>query len=95
MKDNENHKDLLKVPDAVIIKELRIDLGKANSYISELEFKLKAQRKENTVIEKESKYKEHIKGLETANRKLKLHNQTLSFKNNELLTRIKKYIRES
>lgn len=36
MKDDERH-GLLKIPDEVIIKELRVELGKANSYIHELE----------------------------------------------------------
>lgn len=41
MKDRENY-DLLKVPDEIIVRELRIELGKANSRIQELEDELKA-----------------------------------------------------
>ncbi len=36
-KDSENYDDLLKVPDTVIIKSLRTEVGKLNSYIMELE----------------------------------------------------------
>ena len=36
MKDKERE-GLLKVPDEVVIKELRIELGKANAMISELQ----------------------------------------------------------
>jgi hypothetical protein len=40
MKDQE-WSGLMKVPDYEVIKQLRIKLGKANSYISELEDKIK------------------------------------------------------
>ena len=39
MKDKEVH-GLMKIPSEVLIKELRIELGKANSYIKELEERL-------------------------------------------------------
>jgi len=39
MKDQE-WSGLLKIPNEEVIKELRIELGKANSYIKELEEKL-------------------------------------------------------
>lgn len=39
MKDKQ-WSGLMKVPAEEIIKELRLELGKANAYISELEFKL-------------------------------------------------------
>lgn len=40
MKDKE-WTGLLKIPSEEVIKELRIELGKANSYIKELEDRLK------------------------------------------------------
>ncbi len=40
MKDTE-WSGLLKIPSEEVIKELRIELGKANAYIKELEDKLK------------------------------------------------------
>jgi hypothetical protein len=39
MKDKEVH-GLMKLPDEVVIAQLRLELGKSNAYISELEEKL-------------------------------------------------------
>ncbi len=38
-KDREVH-GLMKIPEEVVISQLRVELGKANSYIQELEEKL-------------------------------------------------------
>jgi len=48
MKDKEIY-GLLKIPDSVIIKELRIEIGKLESYILELE---NSNKKKNGVINK-------------------------------------------
>jgi hypothetical protein len=67
MKDKE-WSGLMKVPDAEIIKQLRTKLGQANSYISELEEKLKeyTQRKikEQSFICLEGRVKNLEKELE-------------------------------
>lgn len=39
MKDDE-HFGLLKIPDEIVIRELRVELGKANARIAELEYEL-------------------------------------------------------
>ncbi len=67
MKDKE-WSGLMKVPDSEIIKQLRIKLGQANSYISELEDKLKdlSQKrvKEQTIISLEGRVKNLEKEIE-------------------------------
>jgi predicted nucleic acid-binding Zn-ribbon protein len=67
MKDQE-WSGLMKVPDYEVIKQLRIKLGKANSYISELEDKLKEYTgrkvKEETFISLEGRIKNLEKQLE-------------------------------
>ena len=67
MKDKE-WTGLLKIPAEEVIKELRIKLGEANSYISELEDKLKdytgRKVKEQTFISLEGRIKNLKKQLE-------------------------------
>ena len=67
MKDRE-WSGLLKIPAEEVIKELRIKLGEANSYISELEDKLKEytvrQVKEQAFISLEGRIKNLEKQLE-------------------------------
>lgn len=67
MKDQE-WSGLMKVPDYEVIKQLRIKLGKANSYISELEDKLNEYTgrkvKEETFISLEGRIKNLEKQLE-------------------------------
>lgn len=67
MKDRE-WTGLLKIPSEEVIKELRIKLGEANSYISELEDKLKdytgRKVKEQTFISLEGTIKNLKKQLE-------------------------------
>lgn len=67
MKDKE-WSGLMKVPDSEIIKQLRIKLGQANSYIAELEDKLKdfSQKrvKEQTIISLEGRVKNLEKEIE-------------------------------
>jgi len=84
MKDHENYPDLLKVPDSVIIKELRIELGKSNAYIAELEYELKLAQDKRVVL------KTHNIGLENKNKKLTDIKHSLTFENFELKNRIKK-----
>lgn len=67
MKDQE-WSGLMKVPDYEIIKQLRIKLGETNSYVSELEDKLKEYTgrkvKEQTFISLEGSIKKLKKQLE-------------------------------
>lgn len=67
MKDRE-WSGLLKIPAEEVIKELRIKLGEANSFISELEDKLKEytgrQVKEQTLISLEGRINNLEKQLE-------------------------------
>jgi len=67
MKDQE-WSGLMKVPDYEVIKQLRIKLGKSNSYISELEDKLKEYTgrkvKEETFISLEGRINNLEKQLE-------------------------------
>lgn len=67
MKDRE-WTGLLKIPSEEVIKELRVKLGEANSYISELEDKLKdytgRKVKEQTFISLEGRIKNLEKQLE-------------------------------
>ena len=60
MKDKQ-WSGLMKVPAEEIIKELRLELGKANAYISELEFKLK----EFEELKAKKENLERLKALET------------------------------
>lgn len=83
MKDHENYPDLLKVPDSVIIKQLRIELGKSNAYIAELEYELELTR-----TKKEFLRTNNI-GLLNKNKKLTEVNHSLIFQNSDLLNRIK------
>lgn len=70
-KDNENF-GLLKIPDQVVIRQLRMELGKANSYIQELEHKILGLNKidEKGKCSKCRKKDEQIKNLEKKNRDL-------------------------
>jgi len=88
MKDAENYPDLLKVPDSVIIKELRIELGKANSYVDELKHNLKITQEKLLKTEENIHKNEQIKGLENKNNKLKERNQILTYENTSLKLRI-------
>jgi len=88
MKDTENYPDLLKVPDSVIIKELRIELGKANSYVDELKHELKNLKEKNLKTEENIRKNEHIKGLENKNKKLTERIQILNYENTGLKLRI-------
>lgn len=67
MKDRE-WSGLLKIPAEEVIKELRIKLGEANSFISELEDKLKEYTgrrvKEQTLISLEGRINNLEKQLE-------------------------------
>lgn len=58
-KKDEEWSGLLKIPDSEVIKQLRIELGKANSYISELENKIKSISKEKPIK------KAHVENLNT------------------------------
>jgi len=60
MKDKQ-WSGLIKVPAEEIIKELRLELGKANAYISELEFKLT----EFEELKSKKENLERLKALET------------------------------
>jgi hypothetical protein len=54
MKDNE-WSGLEKIPDSLLIKTLRIELGKQNAYIVELEDTIKSERaKEHSKIKKQT-----------------------------------------
>lgn len=74
-KDKEIH-GLMKIPDAVIIKQQNIEIGKLKAYIAELEDIL---TKKTNVIKSGS-----IEALIQANTQLKKNNQ-------KLLKRIKEY----
>lgn len=60
MKDKD-WSGLMKVPAEEIIKELRLELGKSNAYIAELEFKLK----EFDYLKSKKENLERLKALET------------------------------
>lgn len=54
MKDNE-WSGLEKIPDSLLIKTLRIELGKQNAYIVELEDTIKSEKaKEHSKIKKQT-----------------------------------------
>ena len=61
MKDKEVF-GLLKIPDEVVIKQLRQDLGKANAYIQELEHLIK---------QNDSGLKRRLRDLENENKSLR------------------------
>jgi hypothetical protein len=72
-KKDQEWSGLLKIPDSEVIKQLRIDLGKANSYIQELECKIKEYDKPKPI---KRAHVEHLeKQVET------LRNQLLSCRN--------------
>ena len=71
---------LCKVPDKIVIKQLKIELGKANAYIAELEYKLKNKNVDKSNLEKKisdyfaplrKRYKDKIKALQDEVRNLK------------------------
>jgi Sec-independent protein translocase protein TatA len=74
-----------KLPDDAIIKELRTELGKANSYIQELENELKQalnnvkEYKANKVVQT---YKDKVLNLEKKNKKLNDFNERLIYQLN-------------
>jgi hypothetical protein len=90
-KDNEIH-DLLKIPDSVIISELRIELGKQASYIQELEDEIRLLRandrdsiEEKRKIRKDevcTEYKKRIKVLEDIAHRFRKDNELLIIKLN-------------
>jgi cell division protein ZapA (FtsZ GTPase activity inhibitor) len=67
MKDKENY-GLLKIPSEAVIKELRVELGKANAYIQELKERMKLintkEVKVQTLINLEGRVKNLEKELE-------------------------------
>ncbi len=86
MKDDEIY-GLLKVPDEVIIKELRLQLGKATSYIQELEYENKRLKdespEEKKAIRKEkifNEYRDKITQLQRIIARLKKENEQLLIK---------------
>lgn len=87
-KDTEAH-DLLKVPDEVIIKQLRMELGKQASYIQELEDELKLFKsqdiEERKAIRREQlfdEYRAKIRGLEKTIQQLRKDKEGLIIKLN-------------
>jgi hypothetical protein len=86
MKDDEIY-GLLKVPDEVIIKELRLELGKATSYIQELEQENKRLKdespEEKKAIRKEkifNEYRDKVTQLQRIIARLKKENEQLLIK---------------
>jgi len=81
-KDTERY-GLQKVPDEIIIKVLRVELGKANAYIVELEELAKEPAKMLC------KYKQNAKGERDRADRLQKEVYRLNFENSELKKRIK------
>lgn len=83
MKDEE-WSGLLKIPKEEVIKQLRIELGKSNSYIQELENKLKSIPSKNI---KEAHLKDLKRQIESLTNKLNSTRDSLvkANKQNELL----------
>ena len=86
MKDDEIY-GLLKIPDEVIIKELRLELGKATSYIQELEQENKRLKdespEEKKAIRKEkifNEYRDKVTQLQRIIARLKKENEQLLIK---------------
>lgn len=85
-----------KVPDNAIIKSLKVELGKKDAYIQELEEKmafmqdsLKKEAKAEAREDRKQILKETLlKELETKNAKLKKENDQLRKTNSELVGRI-------
>lgn len=98
MAKDEEWSDLLKLPAEVIIKELRIELGKQNAYIEELKENLKEEKnKANERVIKLTKL-EHLEKennrltllLEQARDRIKAFNLKNTYLTNQLLTLLKK-----
>ena len=105
MKDVEKY-DLLKLPDAVIIKELRkcisvleTENGKLNAYILELEDKIKKQKKsfDREILSIQKKYDKELKACQELNSKVS-HEERKDIKKelvyNELLSKLKSKIKK-
>lgn len=81
-KDAERY-GLSKVPDDIIIRQLRVELGKANAYIQELEELTKNPAR---IL---SEYKQNIKGERKRAEDLQKKVYELNFEKSELMDRIK------
>lgn len=86
-----NWSGLMKIPDDIVIRELRIEIGKQQAYIEELEYALQEDPDEifNELLQivkgdnlRES-YLTIIKGLQKKNSKLKHQNNQLKKQLNE------------
>ena len=86
MKDKEVH-GLMKLPNEVVIEQLRLELGKANAYISEMEEKLSDSGnkiKKQTLLCLESR----IKNLEKKISNLKKEFEEVSLQKDMLQSKI-------
>ena len=70
MKDRE-WSGLYKIPAEEIIKELRLELGKANAYISELEEKIKLYESERDILKSKKDNLANVNRLEKELAKVK------------------------
>lgn len=82
--------DLQNIPDKEIIKHLRIELGKANSYIQELEEKTKQMNCDRCRGQIKSKYKDELKALKESIKVKDYEIWELNHQNNSYWERIKK-----
>lgn len=86
-KDKDIH-GLLKLPDEVVIKELRTELGIQNSYIAELEDELKRFKGMTPEELKEFKKEEVIKEKNNQINELQKQNKTFRKDNEKLIIKI-------
>lgn len=72
MADQEHMEEpLMKVPDEVLLRFAKRDLGKANAYIAELEDKIRTIESDNKALIKSSElYKNALKQLNVVNKEL-------------------------
>ena len=70
MKDNA-WSGLYKIPAEEVIKELRLDLGKANAYISELEEKIELYESEQHILKSKKDNLANVERLEKELTKVK------------------------
>lgn len=70
MKDRE-WSGLYKIPAEEVIKELRLELGKANAYISELEEKIKLYESERDILKSKKDNLVNVNRLEKELAKVK------------------------
>ena len=86
--------ELLKIPDDVLLKYSRREVGMLKAYIDELEYKIEQlkQSPENKDSEVYNNMKTQVKSLEKKNKSLEELNYKLIYENSQLKERLKKYI---